>query len=384
MGTSGLLSLPRDILVLLPSFLHNIEDFANVSSTCRTLRECMGTATPHTILHLAAAQTRVFFRPSPHFLVAAIARELGNWARQSDANEAELACCMSHGIDGVLELALTTARCGLTMERIRELHALRFSVINPTTDLIDKCVGKQWWGTPGFWSGGVDDAYTIYSDPPEAFFHLAIYGELFAPDHDALLRQDHGARRLKVETRLEYVKYCIPDFATQRIYQGDYVVPLDPRRLVKETGPYAQVEGGGPFRDQHSLALIWVIRSSRWKPHWKQVREQTGLPDFVEDFDDGWWYDVEEHERQNREQTQDWRQRFWENVMLCQGLEGLGMLRPEQQDRWIPKVREWREQIARLEKEPPKTMVGKQATLEYPYLLGDLRICISGYVPGTY
>ncbi|KAK7753357.1 hypothetical protein SLS62_004647 [Diatrype stigma] len=382
MGTSKLLSLPRDILVLLPSFLHNIEDFVNVSSTCRTLRECMGTATPHTILHLAAAQSRVFFRPSPHFLVAATARELGNWARQSDANEAELVYRLRDGVDGLLDLALTTARCGLATARIRELHGLRFSIINPTTDLIDKCVGEQWYQTPNFWGGGVDDAYTIDSDPPEAFFHLAIYGELFAPDLDALLRQDHGARRLKVDTRLEYVKYCIPDWATHAGTEDLYGRPVDPRRSVQPTGPYA-AGNDGPFYRNNNIALTWVIRSSRWRPHWKRVREQTGLPDFKEEFDDGWWYDAAKEERLKQEQAQDWRQRLWENVMVCQGLEGLGMIQAEHQGRWVPRVREWREQIARLEEEPPRTMVGKQATLEYPYLLGDLRICVSGYVSGT-
>ena len=95
---------------------------------------CMQAATPNTILRLAASQTKVFFRPSPHFFVAATARQLGNWARSSDANEDELAPRMEHGIDGLLSLALE--HCRLTMERIRELHLMRFSIINPVTNII--------------------------------------------------------------------------------------------------------------------------------------------------------------------------------------------------------------------------------------------------------
>lgn len=69
--------------------------------------------------------------------------------------------------------------------------------------------------------------------------------------------------------------------------------------------------------------------------------------------------------------------------MVCQGLEGLGMMRPELRDSWVPKIREWRDKIAALEHELEWIRVGRQATLEYPFLLGDLRICGSGYVSGS-
>ncbi|RYP63948.1 hypothetical protein DL769_006826 [Monosporascus sp. CRB-8-3] len=375
MSQKGLLSLPRDVLVLLPNFLHNIEDYMNLSSTCRTLRQCMSAATPNAILRLAAAQSQVFFRPSPHFLVAATARQLGNWARESDANEQELCRKLQDGWDGLLDLAVSRARCGLTMERIRELHLMRFSVINPVTDVFDKCVGDQWYSTPDFWSGGVDDAYTIYSDPPTAVFHLATYGELFAPDLEAVLRQDGDARRLSVDTRLEYIKYCVPDWAsdTNRTRDGEQV---DPRRETKPTGPYAKE---APELGNNNIALTWVIKSSRWKPHWKEIRAKAG-PDFNEGVDEDWWYDPDLYGTDKP----CWRQRLWENTMICQGLEGLGMIRPGLQDQWIPKIKEWREKIAELEEEPPVIMVGRQGTLDYPFLLGDLRICVSGYVMGTY
>ncbi|KAI0966585.1 hypothetical protein F4678DRAFT_292231 [Xylaria arbuscula] len=380
MSSRGLLSLPQDILVLLPEYLHNIEDLMNTASTCTRLRDCMATATPNIVLRLAAAQTKIFFRPSPHFLATATARELGNWARQSDANEQELALKLENGIEGLLELALD--HCGITMERIRELHLLRFSLVNPVADIIDQCVGKQWYTTPGFWNGGVDDAYTISAEPSETLFHLAMYGELFAPDFNPILDQDSSVRRLSIETRLEFIKYCLPDFAC--FLGGHFTYPrsklpertVDPRRHVKATGPYAEeAYGKRPYMHNNNLALTWVIRSSRFRPRYKELRAKAGVPDFQGDFDDGWWF-VEHSE-------QDWRQRFWENIMVCQGLEGLGMLRPDTETVWMEKIREWRDKIAKLDREPPLTRVGRQATLEYPYLLGDLRICASGYVLGT-
>ncbi|TGJ85467.1 hypothetical protein E0Z10_g3329 [Xylaria hypoxylon] len=380
MSATGILSLPQDILFLLPEYLNNIEDFMNMSSTCTRLRDCMATATPRVILRLAAAQANVFFRPSPHFLATATARELGNWARRSDANEKELALKLEDGIDGLLELALD--HCGLTMERIRELHLLRFSLINPVTDIIDQCVGQKWCGTPNFWSGGVDDAYTISAEPSDTLFHLAMYGELFAPDFEPLLNQDSSSRRLSVDTRLEFIKYCIPDFACFRggLFTARtgtlHDAAIDPRRNVKATGPYARGPNGRtPYSKDNNIALTWVIRSTRFRPRYKNIRAKAGVAEFQEDFDDGWWFDEGSNE--------DWRQRLWEDIMICQGLDGLGMLRPDTQHQWMGKIREWREKIAKLDREPPLTKVGRQATLEYPYLLGDLRICASGYVLGT-
>jgi hypothetical protein len=81
MGSSRnltLRSLPGDILVMLPEYLHNIEDYMNLSSTCRALRNNMSNPKPNILLKLAAASSRIFFRPSPHFLVAATGRELDN------------------------------------------------------------------------------------------------------------------------------------------------------------------------------------------------------------------------------------------------------------------------------------------------------------------
>ena len=337
----------------------------------------MTAASRSTILRLAAAQSTTYFRPSPFFLAAATGRELGNWARQSDANERELAHKMENGVDALLDLALD--RCGLTMGRIRELYLMRFSIINPVTDIIDKCVGDQWYQTENFWDGGVSDAYTIDSEPHKTIFHLAIYGELFGPDFEAVLNQDTTSRQLNLQTRLEYIKYCIPDFATTCMgfnYDKEADWP-DPRRQIKITGPYTTDNTGRPrYHKNHNVALTWVLFSSRWRPHWDRMRVKAG-EDFEEGFKDDWWYVEGEH------QERSWRQRMWEAVMVCQGLDGLAMMRPELQDAWIGKVKEWREKISRLEKEPDIIKVQRQATLDYPWLLGDLRICAGGYVGGT-
>ncbi|OTA97531.1 hypothetical protein M434DRAFT_391722 [Hypoxylon sp. CO27-5] len=367
---SGLLALPVDILFMLPDYLHNIEDYMNVASTCRTLRKCMEAAHPHIILCLAWESTRIFFRPSPHFLVCAIARKLGNWARESDENEAELVAGMPRGIDHLMDLALRKKQCGLTMADIRELYELRFSVINPVSDIIDKCVGKQWLATPNFWSGGVDDPYTISAEANETFFHLATYGELFGPDYEPFLNNSLSSRRrLRVETRLEFVKYCVPDFATECYHHARGIKredgSYDPRReiIVHPDGPYAKDERGvSRTLNNNNLALKWLLKSSRWQPHWRQARLNAGVS---QDFED-------------------WRQNMLENIMLCQGLKGLGIIRAETDlaECYTAKIMEWKEKIESFEAEPAKTRVGIWDTHEYPDLSGDLWICSSGYVVG--
>lgn len=375
--------LPTELLLTLADRLHNIEDYTNLSSTCRRMRSALAGAQPGTILRLAAAQSSTFFRPSPDFLVVATARELGDWARESATNEETLALTFQSGMEGVLDLAVR--HCGLTLQRIRELYAMRFSIINPVANIIDQCVGTQWYAQPDFWNT-VDDAYTIDADPTSTLFHLAIYGELFGPDLAAYLEGDRASssrRALSVETRLEYIKYCVPDFACElhgsidawdtRSAGGT----LDPRRDVKPVGPYLRNSKGvyaGNVRN-NNIGLVWTLKSAHWRPHWRQARRQAGCNDFQDGFADDWWYDEDDQS--------DWRQRLWENVMVCQGLEGLGIIRPELQDGWLERIREWRAKIAALERKPEAIKVGRQATYDYPFLLGDLRICASGYVGGT-
>ncbi|KAK8090575.1 hypothetical protein PG994_000080 [Apiospora phragmitis] len=409
MAPTTLLSLPPELLALLPDHLHTIEDLLSAGSTCRALRHAMDAARPSAVLRLAAAQTRVFFRPSPHYLVMAAARELGHWARRSEANEQRLALGMRDGLDGLLELAVGEARCGLTLARIRELHEMRFSLMNRVTDIIDKCVGEQWYALPDFWDGGVDDAYTISAEPSETLFHLAIYGELFGPDLDALLDPDRheGHRPLQPATRIEYVKYGVPDFACH--LHGEYnprktriTAPPDPRRLVYpgplpgQRLPRAQPQPRAHLdHQQHPVP----------PPPGRDADRRGGLPSSGRSTTRGGGTKPRTTRtipspagtRATRTIRTYGASACGENVMVCQGLEGLQMLllpgkdetetetetKAWQRERWVEKVRAWRRHIENLAREPALVKVGRQATLVSPYLLGDLRICVSGYVSGS-
>ena len=374
----GILSLPPELILALAAHLHDIEDFMNLSSTCRTLHSCLGFTAPRIIFRLADSASRIFFRPSPHFLVAAVARQMGAWASRSDENALALRDACRGGMPSLMDLCLAHAE-GLTMQRLRELHELRFSTINPVVDLIDRCVGQQWYNTPDFWYGGVDDAYTVDSDPPANFFHLAIYGGLFGHAFDALLLDPSSpsamasATRLAadVDTRLEFIKYCIPDPACYATQSGvpDVTLPdgtIDPRRACQAIGPYRSLDPLAPAQayhltDEHGnqLAVLHLLQSSRWAPSWTAVRAAVGGD-----------FDVE------------WKQRLWEMVLWCQGLEGMDMIRPRGVEKWAERLCAWRKGIERMEREPGMVRVGREETYEYPWLLGDLMICYIGYWGG--
>jgi hypothetical protein len=375
-----LLDIPQDILIRLPDFLHDIEDYKNLTSTCRALRVCLSTTTPNTILRLAAAASKVFFRPSPDFLVAGVARQLGEWARLSASNEHILAQTFQGGIEAVFELCLQ--HCGLTMEKIRRLHELRFSVINPVTDRIDKCIGEQWYATPNFWNGGVDDAYTISADPPEILFNIAIYGELFAPDFDILLDPgSSGKRALSVATRLEYVKYCIPDWAAYKCQRSarDATRPdgsMDPRRLVHATGPYVGFDNATTISTNgNQIGLRHLLNSSRWEPHWAAVRQTVG-PDFAPEESSDAAYEGSEPEEH-------WKQLIWDELFVNQGLEGLGMMVEKDAGAYKDRLTGLHARISALETQLEETVVGRNTTYSWPCLRGDLDICCSGYIMGT-
>ena len=111
---------------------------------------------------------------------------------------------------------------------------------------------------------------------------------MFGPDFEPFLTGGFTKRRLKVETRLEYVKYCIPDFATDCWNNARDIEMEDgtkvPRRVViyRPNGPYAT---GAARVHNNNIALKWIVKSTRWRPHWKEARVRVSAePDFTENL----------------------------------------------------------------------------------------------------
>lgn len=299
------------------------------------------------------------FRPNPHFLVAATARQLSEWASLSPANLLQLRDAFRRGTQGVLDLALQHA--GLTMARIRELYEMRFTTVNPIVDLIDKCVGTQWYSTPDFWDGGVDDAYTIDADPPETFFHLVTYGELFGPAIGTFLATGVVPEVASIEMRLEYIKYCLPEWECwiRMFDQKRRFGAIHPLRLVLPTGPYVPF---GRYEDiwatppdfqghGNQEGLLHLLESTRWNPSWKEVRAAVGGD-----------FDVE------------WKQDVWWAVVMSQGLHGMEMIRPGNILPWKDRLTAWRAKIEAMSTRPDMVKIHTKETYVFPDIQGDLHV----------
>ncbi|TGO68461.1 hypothetical protein BOTNAR_0024g00120 [Botryotinia narcissicola] len=74
-----------DLLLLLPHYLDSIEDFIHLSSSCKTLHHIYAEhpPLPGLLFELAAASSLEIFEPKPHFLIAGVARQIGEWAIQT-------------------------------------------------------------------------------------------------------------------------------------------------------------------------------------------------------------------------------------------------------------------------------------------------------------
>ncbi|KAH8805351.1 hypothetical protein F5884DRAFT_444981 [Xylogone sp. PMI_703] len=343
-----LLELPNDILCLLPDYISNIEDYTNAASTCRALRNAFATAKPSTILRLAKDSAPTFFSPHPYFLVMATARQVAEWAIGNESRTAKLHEAFQGGIWGLFDLCVEVA--GLTMENIRRLHLARFSIINPLEDKIDKMAGDQWYATENFWGGGVSQPATIYCEVSRATAQIIIYGELFASTMQSYLEPEKNLPRFDLGTRLEYIKYCVPDWNTK----------VDPSTLP--TGPYAEGRVDIP-EDQG--ALCHILNCNRWKRLWNPVLDQIG-PAFQEE----------------------WRQLLWWNAPQTLGLEGMELITTVGlSDAWRDRLRCMRDQIQALDgqrhrpRSPirPRLSYVPEPVYEFPQLGPEVGMCMVNY-----
>lgn len=265
-----LTNLPKELLLMLSSFLHNIEDFKNLSSTCRVLRENLSYTNPNTLLGLLAASAPTFVQPHPLFLVLATARQVSRWALQNEQNSRDLQQAFKGGFDALLELCLTKG--GIIMAEIRRLHLCRFSDINPFSNMIDRCAGPTWAKTPNFWEGGVSDPVSdIDCEPVRATYQILIYGELFADDFEAVIYPSLNLPKHSTEMRFDYIRYCVPGSYMDMGYWGTPPMPA-PERV----GPYPISVNVFNESSGDAGSIDHILQSPRWKRTWKPVRRAIG------------------------------------------------------------------------------------------------------------
>lgn len=269
------------------------------------------------------------------------------------------------------------------MSDIRRLHATRFSLINPVSDMIDRCAGTQWYKTPDFWNGGVSNPNTISLEPTRSLFQIIIYGELFASSMRASLAPELGLPRFDHEFRMDYIKYCIPDRMCKS-YEGMTVLPIGPyaeqddaRKENNEWMPEEDLDNARldhlldcrakynelmPEDESDQVGLNHLLGCRTWTEAWSSVREEIG-PDFEEE----------------------WRQQMWHSAVQIQGLEGLEMLRPGGVEEWRSRLEAIRSAVERMEArhKPKEPSHGRRwqgnRVWESPNMAAEIYVTVQAY-----
>ena len=355
----NLLDLPREILAEIPFHLRNIQDFTDASSSCRSLYTAFAHAPPNVILRLAAASSRELFCPHPHYLVAATVRQVSEWARLRPQNTAILQETFENGIDALFDLCVR--KSGITLAEIRRLHAFRYTTVFPVLNLVDHCSPPSppelGWMLE-LWCGGHSDPSTVTCKPIRALYQYIIYGELFYSAFREVcwpLGPNASAPVLDLDTRLTYIKYCIPDLWCLRSYQGS---------SIKHKGPYAKGrhsfdDRSIPYSDQYAIGFF--LSSTKWKQEWRAV------------------YEMHEPEMSSLK-VGDWRYDLWCSMVMTQGLEGLEMLLPGGVEKWKTWLLAISKHVASLEDKfrPQEHTFGRHELIasDAPDMLKEISVCV--------
>ncbi|KAJ6497680.1 hypothetical protein C8R45DRAFT_135738 [Mycena sanguinolenta] len=251
-------TLPAELLLYLPQYLHSIEDLLSLFSTCRTLYRACSNPNPKIVLRLAAASGRVFFRPHPHLLLAATARQVADWAVAEDHHRYLLEVAIHGGVDQLFELAIDVA--GLSMDDVRRLYTYKCDVLNPLNRRLDVAAGPA--------SG---DYMTVCNDPETTLLSWAIYGELFRHSLElAYLPFTPQHKPLSSIIRLKWFVYCVPDINSFNYmkFSPDEILEF----FAKEEGDSASWE----YVDRsQQLSMVEATREFLNASLWKEELDES-------------------------------------------------------------------------------------------------------------
>ncbi|KAF7351135.1 hypothetical protein MSAN_01676000 [Mycena sanguinolenta] len=248
--------LPLELLFDLLQHLHSIEDLLSLFSTCRTLFRACSNPNPKIVLRLAADSGRIFFRPHPHLLLAATARQLADWVVEEEHHRYLLEAAIHGGVEKLFELAIDVA--GLSMDDIRRLYTYKCYVINPLNRDVDITAG------PASYYG-----MTVSNDPETALLSWAIYGELFHHSLELAYLPFPRYKPLSSIIRFKWFVYCMPDINSFNYMK--FSRDEKPQFFTKEddSGSQEYVD-----RTQH-LSMNEATHGFLSAPSWKEELEES-------------------------------------------------------------------------------------------------------------
>ena len=304
------------VLSLLPPFILSIHDLLALTATSRAVREViLENLTPHSLLAIVSRSPDAFGSEHDWHLFSILAPGVSKWIALSQGNTLAFRLACMEAPRSLIDLCLRhrdiACLAAFDLLALRNAHERRYTVINPLTDLIDRCVGDQWYATPDFWNGGAEDAVTLYSEPHKAVYQMIVYGELFggawedfglsieacvsrmADNQQTVVGQTAKGeessgtewdlqRACELNTRVEYIKYAIPDVSTGYYIRHNEWVQIElPNTLDRQSSdstihPLRRVTEAGPFskgkftRTEDISSLLHLLRRS---PLWRDVAD---------------------------------------------------------------------------------------------------------------
>ncbi|KAJ7134351.1 hypothetical protein C8R44DRAFT_770279 [Mycena epipterygia] len=248
----SLVTLPPELLLNLPFYLYSIEDLCSVFSTCRTLHHACANPDPKVVPRLAANSGRVFFRPHPHLLIAATARQVADWAVKHDNHRYLLEVAIHGGVEKLLELAIDVAE--LTMDDIRRLYTYKYDVLNPLNRRLDMAAGPR------------AGRYIACNDTETTLLSWVIYGELFHHSLELAYLPLPEYKPLSSIIRYKWFVYCMPDSHSFNYMEFEHTP-----EFYKN---YVQGDDDGFQQLSMSEAMTGLLNLSSWKS------ELQGSPSF--------------------------------------------------------------------------------------------------------
>lgn len=209
--TTTLLDLPSDIINLLPIYLHSITDLYALLLTCRALYNAYFSTDIRLPPLLPKLYGQPLLQPHPHLILAGTARQVADWAVFSRSNRAALYSALLEGNVGLLQLSEQVAR--VSLQDMRHLHHLKYSLLNPLTKIVDVEGGPQKVRNRG--NDPDDYPSGIVHHPDTALLNYWIFCELFHHSVDGILnyssRTPSQPQPLDLKTKRRWTAYCVPD-----------------------------------------------------------------------------------------------------------------------------------------------------------------------------
>lgn len=193
-----LIDLPAELIVYLSYHLDSVNDLYSLISTSRVFYNLCANS-------LAALPPRFpkrygygLLQPHPYLLLAGTARQIADWAVQSEGNRQNLYDAITRGSQGLLDLAEQVSR--LSLNDVRALYKANNEIVNPLSlVLVPRCLP--------YLNGRYNE--TTYEAVERALYHHWIYCELFHHTVDKVLDPSLDIVPLSRELRLHWISQCM-------------------------------------------------------------------------------------------------------------------------------------------------------------------------------